>query len=250
MVATNVRTPSGSRKRRILRRLLIGCGGGSTSIVLLLALIAQHRPAWYAPGGSGAAELDEAREQAALMVDSIGDQMVRGQPFDVACSESVANAWLSTVLHDRSDVAERIPANFHAPALGFRGDSVRIGARFEGSGWRAVLSAAGRVTVSADGAELIVSLQGLAIGSLSLPLWMWPAKEKERRTRAVEVGDQRTVIDLEFASGEDLSDLSPRRLAKGIRLKNRFVWPNGRRPFRVLAATAADGVLRIRIEPL
>ena len=46
----------------------------------------------------------------------------------------------------------------------------------------------------------------------------------------------------EVESVEDLFD--------GVGIRNRFVWPNGERRFRIDSVIVDDGVLRLRLEPL
>ena len=40
------------------------------------------------------------------------------------------------------------------------------------------------------------------------------------------------------------------QLFAGVNTRNRFVWPNGKRPFRISSIRAIGGELRIRLQPL
>jgi len=241
------------RRPIFLRRLKIAILVGLPAAGLILVLFIEHRPTWYRPVEHNRISLDEARGRAAQLVDSISDAVVLGESFDLRITDALANAWLATALHDRPDLFARIPDEFKQPAIGFRDDCVQFGAKFERNGWRAILSARVGVTVSADGSELSVSVQRISIGSLPLPRWLWPISKQNNKGLELNGAADLTkspLLDLEAPSPENSNKLDWRQLGKGLRIRNRFIWPNGRRPFRIAAATATNGVLLVRIEPL
>jgi hypothetical protein len=59
--------------------------------------------------------------------------------------------------------------------------------------------------------------------------------------------DQNNVVEWEdlFRTPRSVDDWF-----SGVQLRNRFVWPNGRRPFRIGALAVTDGELRARLDPL
>ncbi len=68
----------------------------------------------------------------------------------------------------------------------------------------------------------------------------------------------RGVRDASSRSADPAGEFSPNLgdvgsiddLFRGVKIRNRFVWGNGDRPFRIDSFTIDDGELRLSIEPL
>ncbi len=229
--------------RRMLRVFLIGLP--VTGIALGLA--AECRPGWYAPLEPTAEVLERARAAAAILVDSIGDRMVEGRPFEIIISETMANEWLMAALHDRPDWAEQVPEGFSQPAIAFRKGTIHVGGRVEHAGWRAILSVQVELELAGRSQDLCLFLHSANLGALPLPKRVWSGPW-ERLVTKLRNGQAEIEIEPSSEISRSASP-GPADRTLGIWLRNHFVWPNGRRPYQILGLSLTQGDLRLLIEP-
>jgi hypothetical protein len=212
-------------------------------------LLGEHRPAWYQPMTLNGMELERVRNRAAAEIDRFSSLMVRADPFPWAISDKEANEWVAALLHDRPDLAASVPRQISAPAFRFEEGLIRLGAKFDSGTWRAVIGARLVAGVSPEGRELEIRLERLSIGSLPIPAG-WAGSWLARRWHAPSsfVAATTDPFRPRNADGPLLRQETDGRVRFCVR--NRFVWPNGERPFRITAITACDGQLHLTIEPL
>lgn len=238
--------------RRILRHsaliLLIATPLGSLALWLAL----EHRPGWYVPATLDEQGVQTARRDATNAVDQFGDQLVRRQPFEIVLRDDALNAWLTALPNIWPDAARAIPRELHAPALRFESGLLRIGALYEVSGWRAIVSGAATAALAQDGATIELRLVESCCGSVPMPPSLI-ARAADPHLHAAAISDAKQSSAPETPRGvvSSLREVrSVEQLFRGVRIRNRFVWPNGKRPFRIDQITLDAGELRLRIEPI
>jgi hypothetical protein len=215
------------RKRAALSLLLlVGLGGSG----LLLGL--EYRPAWYAPRSLTEPELRQARMEAMRILDHVGDELVARKPFDAVVSQDQLNDWLSGLDQIWPDAARRIPHEVIEPLISFQTGSLRTAARLESSGWRAIVSTDSSLHLSSDKKNLVVRLNSVRCGAVPVPRFVvrWCVQP--------------------YLRAETLHGFTLDQLYDGLLLENRFVWPNGKRPFRIDELGIERGTIRFRIQPL
>ncbi len=190
-----------------------------------------------------------ARAEAVGFIDSIGDQIVRGSPFTAVLGEEEANRWLAVLGDVWPDAAEAIPKELTLPAVRFETGRLRAGAHLRSSsGWQAIVSVQLLVRVSDDGAELEWALTSFHIGAIPVPRYVLGVIAD----RLLKSDANRFTTLTPHVDGSDgdtvLSDVE--RMFGGVRLRNRFVWFNGQRPFRIRSIRLTNGQLHVEIEPL
>jgi|CXWL01.1.fsa_nt_gi hypothetical protein len=214
-------------KRVVIASILVLAAGG---VALMLAL--EYRPAWYAPVALTETELQQGRMEAMRVVDLVSDQLVDRKPFEIALSDNQLNTWLSGLAQIWPDAERRIPREIVEPFVTFESGSLRTAARLVSNGWRAIVSSDYGLQLSTDKKHLIVKLNSVRCGAVTLP-------------RFVVASLCKPYLRTEAMRGHTLS-----QLYEGLPFENRFVWPNGRRPFRIEELNVEQGKIRLRIEPL
>ncbi len=239
-----------SNFRRVVRRaaLLGAILSPVTFVGLWLAF--QHKPEWYQPVRLDDPDYQLARREAVATADSISDQLVQGKEFDLVLTDRSVNEWLAALPSIWPEAKQALPDELRDPAVRFAENRIRFAAHFDKNGWQAIVSVDLFVRVSDDGTSVTVALAGARGGSLPLP-------------RAVIERLLRPLIEHSRSSGKnhDANATSPwdaavrsvrsvDQLFTGVNTRNRFVWPNGKRPFRIEWIRATNGELRIRLQPL
>ncbi len=216
-------------------------------VAIWLAL--HHKPSWYVPAILDEAGIHQARRQAVTTADFISDRMVEGNPFTVVLTEQPVNEWLTALPHAWPDARDALPPEFSNPTIGFRDGRLWIGAHYVAETWQAIISLGLRFDASNDKAALTITLEGAYIGSLPLPK-MIVRQAFERLLRQGRQGKRelngttRPLLDaLQTIQSAD-------ELFEGVAVKNRFVWFNGERPYRIQSVEIGEGKLRLTIEPL
>jgi len=238
-----------NRIRRHARRTIAASVVGIPAVLVAGWLLLQHKPGWYRPVVLDAAGLQRASQEAAAAAAFISDNMVLAKPFDVELADESVNEWLAAQPRLWPDRELALPAQLSRPALRFSGGQVFVGAHYENDGWRAIATLALTPQLSADGKELKIALARAGVGSLPMPQWIlaWllaPPSPTSPMDAAAPSGDSEGRPS-SFRAVRSVEDLFA-----GVRVANRFVWPNGSRPFRIESISLQDGRLRMRLVPL
>jgi hypothetical protein len=231
-----VRPPPKKSKRKWIRRA--GWCSTCLSVLTLLTIWAavQRKPSWYRPVNLDEDRLAQARRDSAEAADSFGDRLVAGVPFEVILKDEDLTAWLTAAPSLWPDLARNWPPELTAPAIRFQPGQARIGGHIESNGWRMILGASLHASVAADPKALTFRLNGIYGGSLPLP-----GALVERVAGFAPVS----------GAGDSEADVPTlQELLAGWPIQNRFVWPNGKRAFRIADIQFQDGAARIAIEPL
>lgn len=228
------------------RSVALGALVSLSAFLIVVVLLIEHKPSWYQPATLDAFQLERARLDATTTWNDISGRMVRGRSFEVTLSEQAVNEWLAVLAHDRPELFASWPADVQSPAIGFVAGQIRISAFYESGGWRVIVTVGMRPRISAGGRYCALELDGAYLGSLPVNrslvarfvqpiLRDSPESNGERHRATPWVGADVRTADW---------------LCRGLRIENRFVWPNGDRPFRIESIAVADGTLRVRLNPL
>ena len=215
---------------------------------LALWMTFQHVPAWYRPLRLSPEQIDDARATITLFADSVSDQMVETEPFEIVLTESQVNAWLAAMPHMLSEAEQWLPTQWSGLVVRFDVSAVRLGAHYSHRGWRAILSVGISARLAEDAQTVHLQLTDVHGGSLALPRWLVADLLDEKLHEAFpselleESDDLARII---------LSSTEPaHRLFEGIELPNRFIWPNGQRRYRLESLELAHQEVRLKIKPL
>ncbi|MCH7872055.1 MAG: hypothetical protein IID33_10185 [Planctomycetes bacterium] len=224
-------------------------------VVIALWLTLHHKPGWYHPVELDARGMQRARRQALSTADSISDQMVQRKPFDIVLTDESVTQWIAALGSIWPEVKERIPSEITDIAVAFDDGVVRVGGRYRGS-WHAIVNVHLELGMTEDGSTLWIQLLSVYGGLLPIPSSMI------ERALAGRLGADESASDASNGRLDGADSLtrwigSPSDHANGpsetrsrAEIENRFVWFNGRRPYRILSIQVGAGVLRLRIEPL
>lgn len=238
--------------RRLLPRVLTGALVAGPVALIALWLAFQHKPGWYRPTTLDEAGIQRARGTAVETADRVSDQMVEGQPFDVVLDERAVNEWLAVLPHIWPEARDVLPRELSDPAVSFDDGRVRVGAYYAAGAWRAIVSVVLALGVSKDGTVIEVELSGAQAGSLPVPRMILRRVWDRFQTGAPmsNVDFQMSIEPQLFDTRHSSLDISLEELFYGVRIRNRFIWFNGQRPFRIESFNINAGELRLRIRPL
>ena len=236
--------------RRVARRAAL-LGAILAPVTFLgLWLAFQHKPAWYQPIRLDEQGYQHARRDAVAMADSISDQLVQGKEFELVLTDRSVNEWLAALPRVWPEAKQSLPDEIRDPAVRFAEDNIRFAAHFDKNGWQAIVSVDLFVRVSDDGTSVTIALAGARGGSLPVPRavierLLRPLIEHARSSGKNHGTDATSPWDAAVKSVRSVD-----QLFTGVTSRNRFVWPNGKRPFRIASIRATNGELRISLHPL
>jgi len=217
--------------------------------ILALWLAFQHKPGWYRPAVLDEPTLRRARSESVATADQVSDRLVKREAFELTLTDRSVNEWLAALPELWPEARDAWPPELSQPAVRFGEGTVRLGVHFEYEGWRAIIGVSLSVGVSADGQSLTVKLNAASGGSLPAPRTLLdrildPQLDRLSRRRDAR-GQPHDIWASSLAKVRSTADLYD-----GVTVRNRFIWFNGRRPFRIAAIEVGGGELRLRIEPM
>ncbi|MGB2984407.1 MAG: hypothetical protein WBE26_00875 [Phycisphaerae bacterium] len=235
--------------RRLLARVLTAALVAGPVALVALWLTFQHKPGWYRPVILDEAGIQRARSEAVRAADYVSDQMVEGRPFAAVLHDRSVNAWLAALPHSWPEARDVLPPQISDPAVRFDSGELRVGAHYAAEGWQAIISIGVKLGVSEDSGAVEIALNGAHGGSLPVPRVVLEGildhllqTLHARHDRSIEAAEPLVSALREVQSVDELYE--------GVRIRNRFVWFNGDRPFRIDSIIIDDGELRLQIEPL
>jgi len=213
----------------------------------VLWIVFEHKPAWYRPAALEGDDLRRVTSRATTWADEVSDQMVHGQPFELVLVSREVNEFLAALPELFPDEFLNWPEALRLPAVGFEPDAIHVGLLCEMNGWRAIAALALTARMIDGGRYVRIATTGVYGGSLPLPRSMLgrlfdPSFAALARSVSLKSGDRGERILKELASVDDLFE--------GVLIRNRFVWPNGQRAFRLETIRVEPGRLVLGIEPL
>lgn len=213
---------SGLRKAGLTLAVLaaggIACGG----------FAAACRPRWYVPAAVDMRRLEGDKDALARLVDEISAALNGGRAIDFELTDAQLNRWVAArrEVWPGEDWLELGPLEL--PLVRFEEGAVRVAAVVRRGGWGCVVSCSARVSATHD--ELTARIESVAAGRLPIP-------------RAAAAAGLFRAAFRSAARERMLSD------GESLPLRNEFVWPNGKRRFRVQSMTFARGSVRVRLSP-
>lgn len=230
------------QKNRLWLRWMGICALSVMLVIGVIWLTFQHRPGWYRPAAADEPTIQRAQTESAALADETSRQIVERKDFEIRLTDRMINDWLAAMPVLWPEAREWMPPGVRDPAVGFDDGEMRVGVFVEREGWRVIANASVAAEVSLDKSTINVMLRSVRGGSLPMPQGVVEALW-ERVVSGVRRG---RIEGLHSAAGEGSASESAHELA----IRNRFVWPNGERPFRITRFDAEDGVLTIGMEPL
>ena len=218
-------------------------------VLVMLWLVFQHKPGWYRPPVVTEPLLQHARTTSAAAADDVSKRIVEAEPFQMVLTDVAVNEWLAALPHLWPDARRSIPPEISDVAVRFEGGRVRVGVLYARGGWRVILSVGLAMAVSRDGQAITVALTDARGGSLPVPR----AILERVLSGVLEIAADRPLgpgshVKTPRSASAGLQSVD--ELFEGVRIRNRFVWPNGDRPLRVDSIEVDGGELRLGIEPL
>jgi len=216
------------------------------AVVTFLSL--QYIPRWYAPPSLTADDLPRIRATLPAAFEEFSRRLVAGKTFDFTLVADTINEWIAARTTIWPDARDALPTNLREPVVVFDNGLATVGATVINGTLRAIVSSGVSVTVAGDTIEL--RLANTAVGGLSLsPAWLTSVVD-------LPVDDElEHLVQNASDTVQFIDDATPnrsivQRLANGIRVQNRFLWPNGKRWFRIRDIRLATGRLTLTVQPL
>jgi hypothetical protein len=225
----------------------------TAAVVTLLAaavlwLMVHHIPRWYQPAYVEESRLGRVRADAVSTYNRIGDAIARRKLFTLTIEDRRVSEWIAARERIWPGSGEWVPQWMPEPMVRFREGRIVVGARIDMEGHQFVAGAHLSVELGRD--EILkLRLDRLTAGSLPLPVGVL-ARPMARLLRME--GQDLDYLPLPVAAvAQYFRESEPAKaLSEGVRRANRFVWENGRRPFRIDAIQVRDGEIALTIEPL
>jgi len=224
-----VRSPR--RSWRVRWRWLIRLSGLS-SLVTVVAVVAAAtcRPSWYAPAAIDVAQLKTDQKAVVDLWDAIGAALNAGRPIDFELRADQLNRWLAArqELWPELEVEIELEGARDPQLQLLDGNRLRIGATAATGAADLVVSATLHLELSGD--ELRLQVESVRAGVLPIP-----------RDRVLD--PVRALLSTEDTARAAL-------VGHTITLRNRWVWRNGERRFRVRELAVSNGLARVSFEPI
>ena len=233
----------GGRTRWIRVVALVAFSSLSVALLVLWMTI-QHVPSWYRPLTPDRESVHRAQIDTATLVDWISEKMVEGEQFEIILHDRSVNEWLAALPHTLPDARRSMPPGISEPIVRFDRDGILIAARCSRGGWEVIASLIIEMNIPDNEDHLSLTLRRVFGGSLPVPdmaveAMLEPLRELNNPVYTVEplLDGLRSVESVE-------------ELFEGVEIRNRFIWPNGRREFRIDSITMADGAVRLVVSPV
>ncbi|MGB0714876.1 MAG: hypothetical protein ACPGXK_03305 [Phycisphaerae bacterium] len=200
----------------------------------------QRKPHWYSPVSPEPAVVKHTSNEFLKWADRISDEMVRRRPFEIEISASEVTHFASAAPAMFPEEFSSWPPEITDPAVTFEGGLIKVGFHCDYEGWRVIAVFHIEMTLL-DADTLHVRLDGIRGGALPVPQgWVRDVADPLLKRWQQKVDDLPTWL-------ADLQSVD--QLYEGMSIPNRFVWPNGKRRFRIDGISPQHGTLGVKIEP-
>ncbi|HSW45516.1 MAG TPA: hypothetical protein VLM89_08090 [Phycisphaerae bacterium] len=221
----------------------------TTASALLLVAVAgwmlfQRIPDWYHPAEAHPDEAQSVRDDFTGTYNNLSIALNESSgPFEFRLRQEQVNAWLSARHEIWPEARHWLPREVSGPQVIIEPGGIRLAAALRHSSLQAVISV--RLKVSADDAGITVRLLGAAAGSLPIP--------KSQTRQFLTMLDQGGNWPAGRRADGQLGDRSLPALGglfDGVVFSNRWIWHNGRQPFKITRITCRPGELVLTFHPL
>jgi len=257
--------------RLVWRCLLIALALAGSALVVLWMMF-QHKPAWYRPVIADAVTVQRAQSSSASVVDSISDRLAGAEPFELRLESGMVNEWIASLPQLWPQIGSTMSERgISDVAISFDAECIRVGALLDISrpadafaesarensrsvenghgGLQAIVSVGLEFNISGDGSAVVVRLKDVRGGSLPMPRSSLAGVVEQLTTRnRPNLRREDDIVGSFTAALEEIRSLD--ELYQGISVRNRFVWPNGDRPFRMSHIRSGKGRIDIGFERL
>lgn len=197
-------------------------------VLLLGAYLAlTFRPAWYQPAAVDRGRLHADKTALAQLQDDISAALNAGRTARIRLDEAQFNRWLTA----RGELWPELgadPEGIEQPVVRLADGVIQIAALARVRGAEGVVELAGRVEPTAE--SIVVQCEHVRVGAVPIPRDWVLGQVSRRLARAANT--KLTVTD------------------GALRLANEWVWPNGKRRFRVAEFVVSAGAVEVALEPL
>lgn len=214
-------------RRRWLRLALVLLPVAVAGLLLALGGALTCRPAWYQPASIDYGRLQDDKRTQLRLENQISAALNGNSPIDIELDETQVNRWIAARHELWPTEAPSLEPFSRPQVVLLNKNRLRLAGLVEQSGLVVLLSTTLGIELRDD--KLVVSWNAIHAGALPAP-----RKLVQR------------VLHKLFDSLDSADEvLSSRALA----FPNEWVWPNGKRRFRIADVSIGDGVARVRLEP-
>jgi len=215
------------RRRRRWRLLLVVLPLVVLAAVLCVGAALTCQPAWYQPRSIDYERLEDDKRAQHRLENTISATLNDDRPVEFSLDEAQLNRWIAARQELWPTELPSIDPFSRPQVLLENGNRLRLAARVEHSGMQVVLSAMFQVDLQAD--ALVVTWDSVQAGALPTP---------------------RALLEKAARKVAERLDLPDHAVTDGrITLPNEWLWPNGKRPFRISGFLITSGELHVRLEP-
>lgn len=235
------------RRRRFLRYGLRASAVGLVVVPIFVWFAFQRIPPWFQPVRVvDDALLQRARRDITFHADAIGDHLARREAAELTFDAATINEWITAAPHLYPDFGEQVGPEIRAAAIGLEPGRLFFGLHSASRGLECVWNLDVSISVSEDSREIAVTVGRIRGGALTLPRKAVFAAVMDRLGFSVDEPGG-AVRDRDGAMIDDVR-FDPET---GVfHVANRFVWPNGRRAFRIERVSITTGAVALRLAPL
>lgn len=185
------------------------------------------RPAWYQPASINFEQLPQDKQALVGLLEKIGQALNHDRPCEFQLDAAQINRWIAARF-EMPEAERWFVEGIRNPLVDLRPSGLHIASMIDTGVLEVVASCALDFTVAPD--RLTIRVASVRVGRLPVPV-SWVARAW---TAAVSMtGDG--------PAGEANGTLS---------LPNKFVWKNGKKPYRVSVVEFGESTVRVRLEPL
>ena len=224
----------------------------ATAVIVALGaawMAFQHVPSWYRPVYVPADDYQRVRDSLQFACQEFSDGVINQESFRYTLTDRQINEWIYCRGEIWPDAEGVLPAFLAEPMIVFRPGEIILAGRYEGGEVQTVVNAGFTPTIEGD--DLLIRLNSAGGGSLPVPRALISGPLAELLT------SEQLWSRLQIEPGLDNDHLTQDRIAeliestaKGWRVRNRFVWPNGKRPFRINGVSVEEHRLILDVVPL
>lgn len=195
--------------------------------ILGVGLAVTHRPAWYRPVPADPARLHADKAALVALEDEISAALNAGQPVRIQLREEQVNRWLAARTEMWPGLASDL-GGVEDPWVSLADGVLRGAATIRRGTVEGVVALTGRVEVTED--TVVVRWDAAQLGAIPIPQ-KWVSYALARIPASVRAAVQQDNAGV-------------------VTLRNEWVWPNGKRHFRLRDSQVSNGVVDIVLEPL
>jgi hypothetical protein len=203
--------------------------GGLTAAIIVAGCTLTCRPRWYQPASIDYTRLKMDKQDLVNLLDSIGASLNCGEAVELEFGQDQVNRWITARAEIWPDHQAAALEPLRHPQVAFLDrNRLLVAATVEWSGLEPVVSCVCRFEL--DEGQLSVFCDGLRVGMLPVPAaWL-----------AGPLNELATAFDSPTAASVD----------RGFVFPNEWVWPNGKRRFRIRRLDVSAGQAGIALEPI